>query len=62
MRLPSSAILEVLKKHSITEIYHANSVATACHFLKENALLSRGTAERQGYHQTSQKSDGIDKT
>lgn len=61
MHIPSSSIYEILSQNSINDIYHANSVATACHFLKENALLSRGTAERQGYEQTTQKSDPIDK-
>ena len=61
MHIPSSTIYDIFSKRSVTEIYHANSVVTACHFLKENALLSRGTVERIGYRQSPQKSDPIDK-
>lgn len=62
MHLVRTSVLEVLQKKGINEIFHANSVLTACQFLKKQSLLSRGTLERYGYMQTAQSSDAIDKT
>jgi len=43
------------------ELHHANSVATACQFLRSRSLMSRGTIERLGVTQTPQVSDDLDK-
>lgn len=61
MDIPSKHVFESLQSKEITELHHANSVATACHFLRTNSLLSRGTVERDGIQQTPQSSDDIDK-
>lgn len=59
--IPSKKLHTLLKERKISELHHANSVATACLFLRENSLLSRGTVERRGLLQTPQKSDREDK-
>lgn len=61
MDIPSKHVYEALISKDITELHHANSVATACQFLKTKSLLSRGTVERLGVYQTPQSSDDIDK-
>jgi len=60
MGIPSRQVHDILSEKGVTELFHANSVATACHFLRSNSLLSRGTVERLGHFQTSQKSDTLD--
>ncbi|MBH4045956.1 hypothetical protein I5M45_31180, partial [Pseudomonas aeruginosa] len=45
----------------VTELYHANSVLTSCEFLRQGALLSRGTIEALKLRQTSQYTDRLDK-
>ncbi len=61
MQIPSKTVYQVLADNGITEIHHANSVLTACQFLRAGALLSRGSVERAGMFQTMQSSDVIDK-
>ena len=61
MELSSSKVYEILKGMGINKVYHANSVITACQFLRQGALLSRGSIERRGLIQTAQISDDIDK-
>lgn len=61
MELPSKPVYEVLAAAGVESIYHANSVITSCQFLRNRALLSRGTVERRGLYQTAQGSDDIDK-
>ena len=61
MELNSAATYEVLKARGINYLYHANSVKTACSFLKSGCLLSRGSVISRGLRQTSQASDDIDK-
>lgn len=61
MEIPAVDVLEVLKKKKVTSIHHANSVITACQFLRSNSLLSRGNADRMNLYQTPQKTDDIDK-
>ena len=60
MEIPSKSVFEVLKEKGVDSICHANSVITACQFLRLKSLLSRGTVERKGLYQTSQKSDQLD--
>lgn len=60
MELSAPKLHKILTEHGVKEIYHANSVTTACAFLKTGALLSRGTVERRGYQQTTQPSDKDD--
>jgi len=45
----------------VDTIYHANSVITACQFLRTSSLMSRGTVERKELYQTPQKSDQTDR-
>ncbi len=61
MHIPSAKVAKVLQSAGVSGLYHANSVATACQFLKARSLLSRGTVERLGAKQTPQGSDSIDK-
>lgn len=61
MEIPSKQVYEVLKYKGIESIYHANSVITACQFLRSGSLMSRGTVERKGLYQTPQVSDPTDK-
>ena len=61
MDLPSKVVWDVLEDRGIDTLYHANSVITACQFLRHRALLSRGSAGRLKVAQSAQYSDGIDK-
>ena len=61
MHLPSSHVFETLRDKGVTELHHANSVATACQFIRRRSLLSRGSVERLGITQTPQISDDADK-
>ncbi len=45
----------------VTELHHANSVATACQFIRSKSLLSRGCVDRLGLTQTPQKTDDADR-
>lgn len=57
----STCVVNELKRQGARRLYHANSVVTACHFLRAASLLSRGTIERRGLFQTRQESDIRDK-
>ena len=61
MHIPSSHVFDALSEKGVTELHHANSVATACQFIRAGSLLSRGTVERLGVVQTSQASDEVDR-
>ena len=61
MDIPSKQVFDVLAAAGVHHLHHANSVATACQFIRQQALLSRGTVERLGIAQTPQSSDNIDK-
>ncbi|WNR45103.1 hypothetical protein [Paenibacillus roseipurpureus] len=61
MELDRKLVLEKLRDKGITHLYHANTVATACTFLRQGGLLSRGAVEARGLYQTPQNSDDIDK-
>ncbi len=61
MDLPSKHVYDILMQNGVNELFHANSVITACQFIKSRSLMSRGTLERLGITQTPQKSDDLDK-
>ena len=61
MDIPSANVFEVLSDKGVTELHHANSVATACQFIRSKSLLSRGSVDRLGLTQTPQKSDEADR-
>ncbi|MFK5948179.1 MAG: hypothetical protein QM500_05355 [Methylococcales bacterium] len=61
MHIPSKHVYEKLVAVNADTLHHANSVATACQFLRTNSLVSRGTIERLGIKQTPQDSDAADK-
>lgn len=61
MHIPSSHVFEALSEKGVTELHHANSVATACQFIRSGSLLSRGSVERLGVAQTPQASDESDR-
>ena len=50
----------VLREKHVYHLYHANTVRTACTFLKNGGLLSRAYVERHGLDQTPQTSDAKD--
>lgn len=62
MDIPSKHVFDALMDEEIDELHHANSVATACQFLRSRSLMSRGTVERLGITQTPQSSDDLDKS
>lgn len=51
-------IKHILLEKGVTHLYHANTVATACTFIENNGLLSRGAVDDLGLYQTSQATDG----
>lgn len=61
MELDAREILRVLREKGVEKLHHANTVRTACSFLRQGKLLSRGTLDELGLPQTDQKTDGIDK-
>jgi hypothetical protein len=61
MDLSRRAVKEIFFEKDIGKLYHANSVLTSCNFLREGFLFSRGSVERQGFPQTEQYSDTLDK-
>lgn len=54
-------IKNILINKNINRIFHANTVRTACTFLENEGLLSRGAVEQRSLPQTPQNSDDIDK-
>ncbi|HNP97096.1 MAG TPA: hypothetical protein PKJ63_15760 [Cyclobacteriaceae bacterium] len=48
MDIPSKHVFEILEENGVNELHHANSVATACQFIRSRSLMSRGTIERIG--------------
>lgn len=61
MELAAKDILKVLTQKGIRNLHHANSVKTACSFLKSGKLLSRGNLIDLGLSQTNQYTDALDK-
>jgi hypothetical protein len=61
MQLDANVIKNFFLEQGINYLYHANTVTTACTFLSNGGLLSRGTVERLGLPQTPQMSDSLDK-
>lgn len=59
--LPSKEVYGILREKGLQYLYHANTVATALTFIKQNALLSRHYVEANNLVQTWQKSDAADK-
>jgi len=60
MDISSKKVYEALAEKGVENIHHANSVITACQFLRQGSLMSRGTVERKDFFQTKQKSDTED--
>ena len=60
MELPANQVFDVLQKKGITSLYHANTVQTACGFLSQGKLLSRGTQSELMLPMSDQLTDGID--
>jgi hypothetical protein len=61
MHIPSKHVYEVLESKGVDSVHHANSLITACQFLRQKSLLSRGSVDRRGIKQTAQSSDVTDK-
>ena len=60
IQLNPAAVKAVFVSKNVDGLYHANTVATACTFLKKGGLLSREAVERAGLIQTPQNTDAID--
>jgi hypothetical protein len=45
MDIASKQVYEALVEMDVKYIHHANSVITACQFLRQGSLMSRGTIE-----------------
>ena len=58
--MTNEEIKSILKEKEVKHLYHANTVATACTFLDNGGLLSRGYVEDHDLFQTSQMSDEDD--
>lgn len=50
----------ILMRKGVNHLYHANTVATACTFIKSYGLLSRGAVRDFGLFQTPQGTDDSD--
>jgi hypothetical protein len=61
MELNATRVFEIFQAKGMTSLFHANSVITATQFLREGALLSRGTVAGRGMFQSAQSSDASDK-
>lgn len=61
MELNALEVLKVLREKEVEFLYHANTLATSCTFMRSGALLSRGTVEQRGLKQSPQYSDALDK-
>lgn len=61
MKLDNKKLYDLLKSKNISNLYHANSVATSITFIEEGGLLSRHDVEERNLYQTPQTSDDIDK-
>ncbi|WP_206411756.1 hypothetical protein [Lysobacter enzymogenes] len=62
MDIASKHVYQALDDKGVRTLHHANSVLTACQFLRSKSLMSRGTVERLGIKQTEQSSDRLDKS
>ncbi|MCW9705784.1 hypothetical protein [Fodinibius salsisoli] len=62
MELVASEVYEVLQEKGVEYFHHANTVRTACSFLSQGKLLSRGVLDELGLPQTDQQSDDKDKS
>lgn len=51
--MTNEEIKSILKEKKVKHLYHANTVATACTFLGNSGLLSRGYVEDHDLFQTS---------
>lgn len=61
MGINASEFYEILTKKGIRYLYHANTVTTACTFIEQGGLLSRGEVQNRDLNQTEQDSDLKDK-
>lgn len=59
--MTNEVIKNILIEKGITRLYHVNSVATACTFLENGGLMSRGAVEDRGLFQTPQETDDQDR-
>jgi len=59
--MTNAEIKQLLLRKGVPFLYHANTVETACTFLENGGLYSRGAIEMRGLSQTSQISDETDK-
>jgi len=62
VELDAREVLRVLREKGVTTLHHANSVRTACSFLRQGKLLSRGTLDELGLPQTDQQTDALDQS
>lgn len=58
--MTNAEIKHVLMQKGVTHLFHANTVATACTFIENKGLLSRGAVKERGLFQTPQQTDETD--
>ena len=59
--MTNETIQRILSQKGVNNLYHANTVETACTFLQNGGLLSRGAVEDLRLHQSPQETDDTDK-
>ena len=52
--MTNQTIKQILKKKGVSHLYHANTMITACTFIENGGLLSRGAVEDLGLSQSPQ--------
>jgi hypothetical protein len=61
VKLDNKELYDFLKGKKVSNLFHANTVATSITYIEEEGLLSRQDIEGRGLYQTPQSSDAIDK-
>jgi len=61
VELIASDVLKVIERKGVDALYHANTVQTACTFLRQGRLMARGVVADRGLPQTTQQTDVLDK-
>ena len=61
MELNSNEVLKVIERKGVIALHHANTVQTACTFLRQGRLMGRGVVADRRLSQTAQQTDELDK-
>ncbi len=61
LRLDNQELYNLFERKGVKNLFHANTVATSITYIEEGGLLSRQDIDDNGFYQTPQTSDDIDK-